>query len=218
MSYAVYHFCGDTKKTVWHQEATLANAVKTMRSLCQGRVPNIVNNEFFDVEFQSASSKPGVRDKVTIFANFGRMIAASKHRHDVYETLDTKKYSRHVAHCPLKQTPALETFAVVRQGSKDTWVSATTDFETALSEYKNQLGQHAEADLPDLPGVSESPVEKEMFTYSKLVCDTWTGIIRDPAQAEQLRRPYKHLVLYHVDSGLNVPSQPTAQLRNTPNN
>ena len=115
---------------------------------------------------------------------------------------------------------------VRQQCSKDTWVSATTDFETALSEYKNQLGRHAEADLPDLPDVSESPVEKEMFTYSKLVCDTWTGIIRDPAQAEKLRRPYKHLVLYHVDSGLNVPSQPancataqpTAQPTNTPNN
>ena len=55
---------------------------------------------------------------------------------------------------------------------KEPWVSATNDFDTALSEYKHQLGYHAKHAEPDLPDLPDLPDEQEMFTYSNLVCDT----------------------------------------------
>ena len=206
MAYVVYHFHGATKKTVWHQEATLSGAVTTMRSLCMGCVPNVVKDEYFDVEFQ-ANPDDDTRDRLTIFANFRRIISATgSNRHNVSEMLDTMadEYARYVAHCPTDQTtPAHDTFAVVSQdGSKKPWVSGTSDFATALALYDTQLED------------ADPRVDPELFTYSFSNGNSWTGIVRDPEQAKKVvakktNGTYKSLVLYHVDSGQNAPIEPS---------
>jgi|688.fasta_scaffold39734_3 hypothetical protein len=202
MAYVVYHFSGATKKTAWHQEATLSDAVTTMRRLCQGCVSNIVVDEYFDVEFQTLDGES--RDKVTIFANFRRLVSETgKHRHDVSKVLDTtaEAYAGYVAHCPTDQSSdSLETFAVVSQEANNKpWVSATSDFATALQLYEQQLED------------DEPRIDQDVFTYSRTQNKTWTGIIRDPAQAKAICNKnassvkcYNKLVLYHVDSGYNV--------------
>jgi hypothetical protein len=202
MAYAVYHFSGATKKTAWHQEATLSDAVTTMRRLCQGCVANIVVDEYFDVEFQTLDGES--RDKVTIFANFRRLISETgKYRHDVSKMLDTtdEAYEKYVAHCPAKQShDSPERFAVVSQEANNKpWVSATSDFAAALDLYEQQLDD------------DEPRVDPDVFTYSCTKDDTWTGIIRDPEQAKAVcnkkassAKCYNKLVLYHVDSGHNV--------------
>lgn len=206
MAYVVYHFRGATKKTVWHQEATLSDAVATMRSLCMGCVTNVVKDEYFDVEFLP-NHDDDVCDRVTIFYNFRRIISATgSSRHNVYKMIDTMddEYARYVAHCPTyPKTAAHDTFAVVSQdGSKKPWVSGTSDFATALALYDTQLEENGPAIDPDL------------FTYSFSDGNSWTGIIRDPEQAKKVvakktNGTYKSLVLYHVDSGQNAPIEPS---------
>lgn len=206
MAYVVYYFQGATNKTVWHQEATLSDAVTTMRRLCQGCVPDVVEAEYFDVEFQTPGGE--TRDKLTIFANFRRIVSATgSRRHNVSKMLDTMddEYSRYVAHCPTAQTTAAhKTFAVVSQdGSKKPWVSATSDFDTALALYDSQLED------------GDPRVDPELFTYSFSNGNSWTGIIRDPEQskkvfAKKTNGTYKSLVLYHVDSGQNAPTEPSS--------
>jgi len=170
--------------------------------LCQGCVSNIVVDEYFDVEFQTLDGES--RDKVTIFANFRRLVSETgKHRHDVSKVLDTtaEAYAGYVAHCPTDQSSdSLETFAVVSQEANNKpWVSATSDFATALQLYEQQLED------------DEPRIDQDVFTYSRTQNKTWTGIIRDPAQAKAICNKnassvkcYNKLVLYHVDSGYNV--------------
>lgn len=206
MAYVVYHFHGATKKTVWHQEATLSDAVTTMRSLCMGCVTNVVKDEFFDVEFCPDPDNNELRDRLTIFANFRRIISATaSSRHNVSKMLDTMadEYANYVAHCPTNtETAAHDTFAVVSQdGSKKAWVSGTSDFETTLALYDAQRDD------------ADPQIDPKQFTYSFSRGNSWTGIIRDPEQAKHVvakktNGTYKNLVLYHVDSGQNAPLEP----------
>ena len=100
----------------------------------------------------------------------------------------------------LVQDNPAETIAVVSQeGNKKPWVSASSNFATALELYKQQLED------------DEPIIDQDVFTYSRTQNNTWTGIVRDPAQAKAIcnkkastAKCYNKLVLYHVDSGQNV--------------